>query len=303
MTQAELYSEELKTQSIRDLELAKSLVSQKLHAEHVAWLCDQSYEKILKHVFAHFLAERGVRVEKIDDRLRRPWLAGPVWRFGAIDIVRDLSRVYFDTLLGRDMKPATGERKSRARPMVGPPMDLWNNLEASVEKIISQSATMIDANPVLSSALQNYTKEKFLDASSVWTFTGFISKLMPPDPNTSDQYAFLTAFLQNNLESIRGNFSVEGFEKATNLVIKLTKAYYGFILRAVMLAPWILPLSEASHYPMPEYNSENLKMFRDFEPQLIDYYSVVCKEIEKLIDISGHFNEALTETRKFMKLE
>lgn len=55
MTKADLYSEELKTQSIRDLKLAKMLVERKTNAEHIAWLCEQSYEKILKHVFQAIL--------------------------------------------------------------------------------------------------------------------------------------------------------------------------------------------------------------------------------------------------------
>src|SRR5215475_3815653 len=101
MTETDLYCEELKTQSIRDLELAKRLIGLRCNAEHIAWLCEQSYEKILKHVFASFLSSRGVRVEVIDGKLRRASLAGQQWRISTLDIARDVSRAFFDVLLGR----------------------------------------------------------------------------------------------------------------------------------------------------------------------------------------------------------
>ena len=87
---------------------------------------------------------------------------------------------------------------------------------------------------------------------------------------------------------------------AIDLLTRLLKVYYSFVLRAIMMGHWILPLSEASRYPMPEYHSVNLKQFRESEGQLIEFYSVICIELERLIEASSHYNEAMVDLRKFV---
>jgi len=308
MTETDLYCEELKSQSIRDLELAKRLIGLRSNAEHIAWLCEQSYEKILKHVFASFLSSRGVRVEVIDGKLRRASLAGQQWRISTIDIARDVSRAFFDVLLGRDAIRERDEKRSRAT-VIAQPTQLWEDFEVSMEKMIDEASNTIESNLLLSLTLQNCTKENFLNPSSSWTLAK--SFFQPPSSSTSatlieggkknDPLSFLDTYFRNNMEGVRGNFSVQGFGEATSLMTRLTKTYYAFVLRAILMAYWILPLSETSRYPMPEYHSENLKKFREFEPQLVDFYGVVSKEIEHLIEESAHFNEAIADLRKFME--
>jgi len=301
MTQADLYCEELKTQSIRDLDLAKRLVGSRVNAEHVAWLSEQSYEKILKYAFASYLAAQGTRVEVIDGKLRRTSLAGQQWRLSTLDIARDISRGFFDMLLGREKKIAgDGEKHPHSRLMIATPIDLWKKFETSTEKIIDQSANMIESSLLLTSTIQNYTSQNFLDSSSSWTFAKSFFQPSSSEPTERGaSSSSLEDYLRNNMEGIRGKFSIQGFDEATNLVIRLTKAYYSFVLRAIMMAPWLLPLSEASRYPMPEYHSENLKNFREFELQLLDFYATVCVELERLIEASGHFNEAIADLRRF----
>ncbi|MEO9294601.1 MAG: hypothetical protein ABI347_03265 [Nitrososphaera sp.] len=303
MTQVDLYCEELKTQSIRDLELAKRLVGLRVNAEHIAWLCEQSYEKILKHVFASYLASRGVRVEVIDGKLRRAALAGQQWRISTLDIARDVSRAFFDILLRRDRMREKNERQSpSARTLLAQPTDLWQNLETSMEKVIDQTSNTIESSLLLSLTIQNCTKENFLNSASSWALA---APYFQPSPSTEskekDPLSFLESFLRNNMEGIRANFSIQGFDEATKLMTRLTKTYYAFVLRAIMMAYWLLPLSETSRYPMPEYHSENLKKFREFESQLIDFYAVVAIELERLIESSAYFNEAMADLRKFME--
>ena len=302
MTQADLYCEELKTQSIRDLDLAKRLIGLRVNAEHVAWLCEQSYEKILKYALASYLAAQDTRVEVIDGKLRRTSLAGQQWRLSTLDIARDISRVFFDTLLGRDKATGNRGKHPNGRLMIATPIDLWKKFETSTEEIIDQSANMIESSLLLTSTIQNYTSQNFLDSSSSWTFA---KSFLQPSSSTLTEIgassSSLEDYLRNNMEGIREKFSIQGFDEATKLMIRLTKTYYSFVLRAIMMAPWLLPLSEASRYPMPEYHSENLKNFREFEPQLLDFYAAVCVELERLIEASGHFNEAIADLRRFAK--
>lgn len=299
MTQVDLYCEELKTQSIRDLELAKRLVGLRVNAEHIAWLCEQSYEKILKHVFASYLASRGARVEIIDGKLRRASFAGQQWRISTLDIARDVSRAFFDILLGRERS----ERQSpSARTLLAQPIDLWRNLETSMEKVIDQTSNTVESNLLLSLTIQNCTKENFLNSASSWALVApYFQPSLSTESKENDPLSFLESFLRNNMEGTRANFSIQGFDEATKLMTRLTKTYYSFVLRAIMMAYWLLPLSETSRYPMPEYHYENLKKFREFESQLIDFYAVVTIELERLIESSAYFNEAMADLRKFME--
>ena len=299
MTQVDLYCEELKTQSIRDLELAKRLVGLRVNAEHIAWLCEQSYEKILKHVFASYLASRGARVEVIDGKLRRASLAGQQWRISTLDIARDVSRAFFDILLGRDRSE---RQPPSARTLLAQPMDLWRNLETSMEKVIDQTSNTVESNLLLSLTIQNCTKENFLNSASSWALAApYFQPSLSTESKENDPLSFLESFLRNNMEGTRANFSIQGFDEATKLMTRLTKTYYSFVLRAIMMAYWLLPLSETSRYPMPEYHCENLKKFREFESQLIDFYAVVTIELERLIESSAYFNEAMADLRKFME--
>jgi hypothetical protein len=300
MTQADLYCEELKTQSIRDLELAKRLVGLRVNAEHIAWLCEQSYEKILKHVFASYLANRGTRVEVIDGKLRRASLAGQQWRISTLDIMRDVSRAFFDVLLGRDRIREKGERQPFGATAIAQPADLWKNFEASMEKMIDQTSNTIESSLLLTPTIQNCTKENFLTSASSWALAKSFFQPLPSESKENDPLSFLEMYLRNYMEGIRGNFSVQGFDEVTKLMTRLIKTYYAFVLRAIMMAYWLLPLSEASRYPMPEYHSENLKKFREFEPQLIDFYGAMTVELERLIEASAYFNEAIVDLRKFM---
>ena len=306
MTEADLYCEELKTQSIRDLKLAKVLVERKTNAEHIAWLCEQSYEKILKHVYSNHLAGIGIRVEVIDGKLRRASLAGQQWRINTLDIARDISRVFFDLLFGRDRTGQNAGYPGSHRSLISEPGDIWKNFESSMEKMIEQASIAVDSSLLISRTTENYTKEQFLRSTSSWN-------LMPDAPNQTSQlssqmringaanpFEYLEKVGRDYLESVRANFSIQGFDVAAELFGRLLRVYYSFVLRAVMMGFWLLPLSEASRYPMPEYHSKNLKQFRESEPQLIDFYSVVCEELERLIEASSHFNEAMADMRRFL---
>lgn len=303
MTEADLYSEELKTQSIRDLKLAQMLVEKKTNAEHIAWLCEQSYEKILKHVFSNHLASIGIKVEVIDGKLRRTSLAGQQWRINTLDLSRDISRLFFDLLFGRGGTRQYGKHSGPHRPLISEPGDVWKNFEPSMERMIEQASNAVDASLLISRTIQNYTKENFLHSSSSWNLMPAASGQISPLSQVhggADAFEYFEKVIRGYLEGVRANFSVQGFDVAAELLARLLKVYYSFVLRAVTMGFWLLPLSEASRYPMPEYHSENLKQFRESEPQLLDYYSVVCLELERLIEASSHFNEAMADLRRFV---
>lgn len=314
MTEADVYSEELKVQSVRDLELARRLAGLRIHSEHIAWLCEQSYEKILKHVFASYLANQGARVEVIDGKLRRATLAGSQLTAATIDIARDVSRAYFGMILG-DKREANNEKQTSGKsswPLVAEPRKLWTNFEASIEKLFEQTVNALDSSQPFPLTIQNCTKERFLAPSSSWSIflplSQKLESLLPLPQSPSFQKGFdpmtpMEILIRNSFESIRSNFSEEGFARASDLLVRLARGYYSFVLRAIMLAYWLLPLSEAARYPMPEYHSENLKRFREFEQQLVDFYDPVCLELQKLIEASAHFNEVMADLRKFVYSE
>lgn len=274
MTEAEVYAEELKTQSIRDLALAKKLLADKESPEHIAWLCEQSYEKILKHVFATYLSHSGIRVEVIDGKLRRA-SHGSAW-MSTIEITKDISRAYFRMIL-------TDADKFHLRPIIGESREMWQKFQESTERMLDTVIEMIELRYNNSTFMQNFNQ------ASIAAF----SHSVDPIPN-------METLIKDNLESVRKNFSEGGFGDLTDLLLRLTQGYYDFVFRSVILAPWLLPLAEASRYPMPEYGSENLKGFRDNKNQLIEYFSGICNEIQKLVDASSHFNEAISDLKSFM---
>jgi HEPN domain-containing protein len=274
MTEADVYAEELKTQSIRDLALAKKLVADKGNPEHIAWLCEQSYEKILKHVFATYLSHSGVRVEVIDGKLRRA-SHGSAWR-STVEITKDVSRAYFRMILA-------DEDKFQGRPIIGESKEVWQQFQESMERMLDTVTEMIELRYNNSAFMQNFNQ------ASIAAFSNSLN----PMPN-------METLIKANLESVRNNFSEGGFVELTDLLLRLTRGYYEFVFRSVTLAPWLLPLAEASRYPMPEYRSENLKGFRENENQLIEYFAGVCNEVQKLVQASSHFNEAMADLKKFM---
>lgn len=277
MTEADVYAEELKTQSIRDLALAKKLVADKESPEHIAWLCEQSYEKIVKHVFATYLSHSGARVEVIDGKLRRA-SHGSAWR-STLEITKDVSRAYFRMILMDD-------NKLQARPIIGESREVWHNFQESMERMLDTVTEMIELRYNNSTFMQNFSQ------ASIAAFS-----------NPLDPLPTMELLIRANLESVKKNFSEGGFVKLTDLLLRLTRGYYDFVLRSVTLAPWLLPLAEASRYPMPEYRSENLKGFRDNQNQLIEYFSGVCNEVQKLVNASSHFNEAMADLKRFMTPE
>src|SRR2546422_8749971 len=54
MSLEDKFIEELRLQSFRDLEEAEKILENNGYIEHVAWLCEQSYEKLVKYVYAYF---------------------------------------------------------------------------------------------------------------------------------------------------------------------------------------------------------------------------------------------------------
>jgi hypothetical protein len=279
-TDAFTYAEELQLQSICDLETARLLAQSKGHPEHIAWLCGQSYEKILKYGYATYLANTGESAEQIKNHFRRmdsdkPWSA-------SLEVVQQTSDTFSQLLL--DNKG----RYPMAKVLAGALEPQWSKFQQSVNQVLDTTVKIMTTNAIIENTeasiiVKNYTRGNFSAASAM-----FDSQTIFPSP-----------VLMQSIESLKQNFSKLGFAELTELMFLINKGYLLFIGRAIMLAPWVLPLAEWSSPSHNLTNLHSLRAIRENEVQLVDYFDAVCPHLEKLIEAAGHFNEAIERIYKF----
>ncbi|AFU58184.1 hypothetical protein Ngar_c12440 [Candidatus Nitrososphaera gargensis Ga9.2] len=260
-------AEELKIQSVRDLEQAKSILKQGENLEHVAWFCEQSYEKLIKHVYAHFKIKIQNRsVSGVYDKIFR---AG---HYDSPDLVLnmlgELAREFWD-MYNRGLsvlpKLSDSDRTILKRFIDNVPQDALRRNERHIESIRRKIDMVVNKDKEFESFLRNSTYEKLHESMMKYDYNQIIDQTVAKN----------TAGLEG-LVGVDPNVLMKGINS------QLYKDYYLFVAKLLGLAEWLLPNISGSRYPLRESGFGNLKLYRELNDQLILFFGYMVSILDGL---------------------
>lgn len=281
--------EELKIQSQRDLNEAERILKNGGHMEHVAWHCEQAYEKIVKQIYAYFkLKIQSANVVSVYDKLYEKQHYGSYKLI--INMFREILssfRVYlkntFQTIDSRSDQFPTGTFHATS--------SLYNmipNFNKQLERTLSNVEIKIEKN-----------------ISNIEAFKIFLNNATEANINKILQQTNITKNVNDALNQAKTNAVLktgdvlfdEIVKQVTNNPIDFIK-FYGFISQALVLATWILPHTSMSRYPSIEHNFENLQLYRNRDSTLVPFFRILINEIKNLGSGSNDFLTMLHQYKK-----
>lgn len=279
------FVEELRIQSVRDLDEARFILDKGSHLDHVAWFCEQSYEKLVKHVYSYYKL-------KIQNRSLNK-VYSTVFEAQHYDsphlilrMLSELTREFFQIY-----------------------MNGFNQLGQ-----MSENDRKILTDAIVSKMPQNAVgmNDKFLDSikkkidACLWKKDEFEALLknssyesLYQNMKKFDYDALIEQNVSKYTQGLGGLSGADPSQLGWATSSKLYKDYYLFVTKLLVLAPWILPHVSASRYPLIESGFVNLKLYRELESQLKPYFDHLVSILQSLQKQKDDFILTLDTIHKF----
>lgn len=292
MSLEDKFIEELYLQSLRDLEDAEKILENDGHLEHVAWLCEQSYEKLVKSVYAYFkLKIQNGSVKPAYDKMYNSQHYGSYKLM--INMFREIFgsfRRSFDTKTSQIVASASENEKGIADGF----MDFMKNvnfsqinkeLEHKCKSVEEKIGACLSSNNAFKDFINIATEQSLRKSLDALNFEAIVKE-------TLDKLSSDPRFKSTNpdFQGILQQVFVNGLEQNIK--------FYGFISYALVLARWILPHASMPRYPIFEYNFDNLAPYRERSNELKLFFRLVIDEIKKLHPKAKEFYEELEYYKK-----
>ena len=263
------FVEESRRQARRDLKSAKVLLeSPDPHLENVAFLLEQSYEKILKAAYVSY----------------KTYAAPDSWEgvYKAIhnhniSFVFEMLRNSHEHYAGLETRIAA-QCKQITDKLNGLPNELKKAMDAPDE---AKRNIMAEIDKIERNLERSIKRENFVD---------FVSKL---DSNSfKETCAKRDGVLECEdwLDGLEHTMPKEFSPSA--LDFKNIKKYIVFCYMLLVLAPYTLPHAVASRYPVDECKMKNLEAYRT-SPGLKGFFDELACKIQTLLDSESSFTEQI----------
>ena len=266
------YIEESRTQARRDLDSAKLLLSTPdPHLENVAFLLEQSYEKILKAAYVNY------RLYTTSDSWKTIYKKTLVHDIGFMfDMLRDIHEYYANLVTQNAEKYGSLIKSFNMFP------DSINKIITSPEKFRNEIiAEIANIERAVNHAIKN--KERFVD---------FVSKLNSKSiKETNIKRTEIPDYL-NGLDDFK-----RMMPNLNNSILntKALQKYISFLNMLKALAPCTLPHAIASRYPIMKCKMKNLEVYRT-APNLKDFFGTLAYKTQTLLDSESDFTRYLIRT-------
>jgi hypothetical protein len=281
--------DELRIQSQRDLNAAERILDGGGHMEHVAWHCEQSYEKIVKFIYAYFKLkilngnEKSV-YEKMYEKQH----------YGSYKLVTNM------------LREITGSFRSYLK-------NTFQKIDTNPQEIPIQTFNVLvnlakNIVPTLNKQLENSvsntesTIEKYI--SDINAFKNFLNNATAQNLSKAIEAIDVTRVVPTALNQISESKLMSGdqlFDEYVKIAISNPNEYqkfYGFISKALILAIWTLPHTSMSRYPILGHNFENLTAYRNRDVTLGPFFKMLIKEIKNMELDTGNFLGMLQQYKK-----
>lgn len=278
--------EELKIQSERDLKEAENILNNHGYIEHVAWYCEQSYEKLVKSIYAHFkLKIQHGNVKSVYEKIYEKQ------HYESYKLIINMFRE-IQAAFRQSLDNATAKIKTKSPEM---PEFTINAMSSFIG-----SANIPSVNRKLENKISEIDSKIAREISSVHAFKDFLSNSTELSLMKSIHSSDIDDLTKKALNQLSKDLKFKSDDPLFTMVLKSAFSsnekylkFYGFISQALVLARWILPHTSMSRYPILDYDFENLKPYRQRETELKAFFTVLIDEIRKLYPTSKDFIDIL----------
>jgi hypothetical protein len=281
------FIEELRLESLRDLVEAEKILENNGHIEHVAWLCEQSYEKLIKSVYAYFkLKIQSGNVRSVYDKMYASQ------HYGSYKLIINMFREIFGSFRKSfDSKPtqivstASESEKGTASEF----MNFVNNtnfsqlnkeLEHKCKGVEETIGKCLSSNHAFKDFIDIATEKSLRKSLNELNFEATIKDVtdkLPTDPRfKSTDPAFRKILEQVITSGLEDNIK-----------------FYAFMSYALLLGRWVLPHASMPRYPILEYNFDNLVPYREKSDELKPFFKLIIDETRSLYPRATDFIEKL----------
>jgi len=281
------FIEELRFESFRDLEEAEKILEANGYLEHVAWLCEQSYEKLVKSVYAYFkLKIQNGSVKSVYDKMYESQHYGSYKLI--INMFREIFgsfRKSFDTKPAQIVASASENEKGIADGFMkfvknANYSQLNKELEYKCKSIEEKISACLSSNNAFKDFINIATEQSLRKSLNDLNFEATVKETidkLSTDPRFKASNPVFQGMLQQAI--------ISGSEH--------TIKFFGFISYALVLARWILPHASMPRYPILEYNFDNLAPYREKSNELKPFFRLIIDEIKKLHPQAKEFFDEL----------
>jgi hypothetical protein len=278
LSSVDSFLDDLKLQAQRDLAGAEIIAKGGGPIEHEAWLCEQSFEKIVKYVYAYFkLKIQAGNLNSVHDKMREQAHYGtPIL---VINMLRELYRAYGQTMMEFTLKFAKipDNLQLPIRELLDKlPKNYVGYLDKVFDGARDRMAKLLGDKLGLEDALKKSVPEHLH-----WYLQKF------------DNDERIEDIVKNEAKAFQGLVDISQFTDPT-----LYQKNFNFPLKALAISPWILPYTETSRYPLKEYNYSNLQLFRKYEGNLRPYFASLIEVLRELQKEADDYIESLNTFKK-----
>ena len=271
----ENFLSDLKLQADRDLKGAELVLMHEGPIELVGWLCEQSFEKTVKYVYAYYkLRIQNNPLDSVYEKLKEKSHLGAYELI--INMMREIFRDFWDnfwqSFLTRDVFP---EHLKNA--MIDNLKKSKISIMAQMEKIIDDGATTIGA---LTQNIEKY--DVWLKQSPAEWMQEYMGQF---------DYANTVATMTNPIIVDMKKAAGPDFSKIVSSTFspQFLQSFFAFAIRSMALAVRVLPYFETSRYPAKDFNYSNLRLFREYESELRPYFAYLVQELRNFNVAADNF--------------
>src|SRR5574341_879723 len=281
---------ELKLQAYRDLEGAENLLTNNGHIEHLAWHCEQGYEKLVKYVYAYFkLKFQKGRVESVDEKMREKIQHRETYK-----LILNMFREIFGHFTGR-LSEIWVKIESGAPPETSAYLrrfmdaNVPNNIRGDLDRRIDSIESKIRSNLSTQQAFEFFIGNSTQDGESE------ALRKIDRTSKVNDYLANLGKDLFKSQDPMISKASVV-------MNPQLWIDFYTFAGKGLVLASWILPHVSMARYPLIEYNFQNLKAYRERTKELRPFFEYLTSEVKELGKSADKFIDSLDQIKKYVHM-
>lgn len=272
------YVEENRIQAERDLQTAKIILENNGHVENVAFLLEQSYEKILKSIHAYYRLE--IKNEPFVDVYNAAIGHDIDFIFRMLKDLYKLSGSYLVAMQGKMQGDKVYEGNSLAFKWLAKKITSGIDAESMMEKIIPPLQNIEEG-------VRNHIRNKEEFGKFLSTFNAN-SIPMIGQPKVAFQLLEVAKFLAGSKN--------EEFNRSLN--VENWKTFSMYLTYILLLGPWIIPHVYMSRYPVKELQLENLEYYRNNEENIKQFLLNTIPKVQYLLDNCDAFIEQMKILKK-----